>query len=196
MKTLILKYFVPFIVVCAAGPVLAGDEMKQISGWPEKQKKTAEQMIQKYGQPSGITASRLIWSDLDAPWEEMVIFREAVNHDFPMPHQDYLEQAVYYDVPADKIDELAAFDGSVIVYRTEGRMAARCDKEAANFLALNLAHDLITGEKDVEQARDEYAQAVQQMLSANTPQIMTALKFEPMSASRALSSDVAVIEMP
>ena len=38
-------------------------------------------------------------------------------------------------------DELAAFDGAVIVERTKGEMSARCDREAANVLALNLVSE-------------------------------------------------------
>lgn len=49
-----------------------------------------------------------------------------------MPHKDMLLQVIAYEVPADKFDDLAAFDGSVIAERTRGEIAARCDKEAAN----------------------------------------------------------------
>src|ERR1700730_5479015 len=47
---------------------------------------------------------------------------------------------------------LAVFDGSVLVDRTKGEMSARCEGEAANFLALNLADDIVHGRKDVESA--------------------------------------------
>ncbi|MEX2153654.1 MAG: hypothetical protein WD825_09970 [Gemmatimonadaceae bacterium] len=56
-------------------------------------------------------------------------------HSFPKPHTDLLEQFIDYRVPVDKYDELAAYDGSVIVERTKGEISARCDKEAMNFLA-------------------------------------------------------------
>lgn len=36
-------------------------------------------------------------------------------------------------------------------------MSARCHDEEANTLALNLMHDFVTGEKDIQQARDYYA---------------------------------------
>jgi hypothetical protein len=53
-------------------------------------------------------------------------------------------------VPPDKFDELAEYDGSVIVERTKGEIAARCDLEGANFLALNLAHEIVTGKRSVD----------------------------------------------
>lgn len=110
-----------------------------------------------------------------------------------MPHTDYLEQAVYLDVPADKMDELAAYDGSIIVYQTEGRVAARCDKQAANYLALNLAYDIINDEKSVEEARQAYADAIRQMQSGSTPELMRSLTFEPVSAEQAAKPDEALI---
>ncbi len=44
-------------------------------------------------------------------------------------------------------------------------MSARCDKEGANFLALNLAHDVATGRKTVEAARSYYAAAMKRFMS-------------------------------
>lgn len=60
--------------------------------------------------------------------------------------------ALRYEVPPAKFDDLAQYDGSVIVERTKGTMSARCDKEEANFLAPNLAHDIVRTNKTVAQA--------------------------------------------
>ena len=38
-------------------------------------------------------------------------------------------------------------------------ISARCDKEEMNFLALNLANDVATGNKTIEKARIYYAEA-------------------------------------
>lgn len=59
-----------------------------------------------------------------------------------------------YQVPLEKISELAKFDGSLIVERTKGEVISRCDMEAANFLALNMMHEIVTGNMTAEQARD------------------------------------------
>ncbi len=47
----------------------------------------------------------------------------------------------------DKYEDLAMFDGSVIVERTKDEISARCDKEEMNLLALNLANDVAAGKK-------------------------------------------------
>ncbi|MCO4755627.1 MAG: hypothetical protein KC478_14190, partial [Bacteriovoracaceae bacterium] len=82
-------------------------------------------------------------------------------HNFPMKHQDVLEQVVDYKAPkANQVADVWNYDGSVFLRRTSGEMAAMCDMEEANFLALNLANEIINGEKSVEEARIEYGQQI------------------------------------
>jgi hypothetical protein len=63
-------------------------------------------------------------------------------------------------VPPERFDELAQFDGSVIPNRTKGELSAFCDAEEANFLALNLANEIIRGKRSVRDARRYYAEAM------------------------------------
>lgn len=133
-----------------------------IAAWKSKPQEVARKMLAKYGQPHEATAARLIWHG-NGPWKRTELVNEEIPHLFPKPHHDMLFQAISYRVPPDKFDELAAYDGSVIVERTKGELAARCDMEEANFLAVNLAHDIVTGKKGVEAARKFYAEAMREM---------------------------------
>lgn len=142
--------------------------LPDLSGWHEAAQQAAQSMVEKYGQPDGTTDNMLIWHD-NGPWERTIIYREAVQHDFPTPHPDVLEQTISYDVPVDMFDDLAQYDGSVIAERTKGVLSARCDKEAANFLALNLAHDIVNGERTVEEARSFYADTMQAVFNDEEP---------------------------
>ncbi len=128
-----------------------------IADWPATPKDVAQKTIAKYGPPAEATSRILRWRN-NGPWERTILYREEVPHNFPMPHTDLLEQVIKYRVPPDKFDELAAYDGSVMVERTKGELAARCDKEEMNFLALNLANDIVTEKRSVEEARQFYAQ--------------------------------------
>ncbi len=74
-----------------------------------------------------------------------------------------MQQFIDYKAPASINDELAAYDGSVVLERTTGEMSARCDKEAANFLALNLADDIVTGKRSVQEARNMYGEQIMAM---------------------------------
>jgi hypothetical protein len=128
----------------------------EYSNWSEASKKAVDYMKKKYGEPNEKTASMMIWHN-NGPWKRSVVYAKEFKHDFPMPHTDVLEQTIDYKVPVGKYSAMALYDGSVVCSRTFGEISARCDKEPMNFLALNLAHDIIRGEKDIEAARNFYA---------------------------------------
>lgn len=142
-----------------ATPTLADMDSVQtiIEDWPAMSKKSAHQMIDKYGPPNEAIPSRVIWYN-NGPWKRTIVYRDEVPHHFPNPHSDVIEGFIDYRVPPEKMSELAAFDGSVIVERTKGEVSARCDMEAANFLALNVMHDIVTGKLTVEEARKLYSE--------------------------------------
>ena len=110
----------------------------------------------------------LVWHD-NGPWKLSILYRDEVPHDFPKPHTDLLEQFVDYRVPTDTFDELAAYDGSVIVERTKGEISARCDKEEMKFLALNLADDIVKGRRTVADARAFYAKTAMAAMQGEKP---------------------------
>lgn len=87
-----------------------------------------------------------------------MVYRHEIPHNFPQPHTDVVENFIDYHVPPEKFSELAKFDGSVIVERTAGEVSARCDMEAANFLALNMMHEIVTGKLTVDEARKTYSE--------------------------------------
>ncbi|HVK97010.1 MAG TPA: hypothetical protein VM368_04290 [Flavisolibacter sp.] len=147
-----------------------------ISGWDAKTQEVASTMMSKYGAPNEVTGTMLVWHN-NGPWKKTIIHKEPVQHLFPMPHVDLLEQFVNYSVPADKFDELARYDGSVVVARTVGEISARCDKEEANFLALNLAHDIATSKRSVEDARSYYARAIKEMMQGKMDPYLQKLHF-------------------
>lgn len=160
---------------------MASTESKTIdeilSDWPGYSRKTAETLLEKYGQPDEATSRRLVWHD-NGPWKRTILHREGPTHEFPVPHKDYLEQYVDYRVPPEKFDELARFDGSVHPDRTRGELGASCHQEGANFLAVNLAHDVVADEKTVDEARDEYAKLMMKGKAGGSPRYMQDLQFE------------------
>ncbi len=74
-----------------------------------------------------------------------------------------MQQWIDYKAPAERYDDLAMYDGSVVSERTAGEISARCDKEGANFLALNLANDIVTGKRAVDDARKMYGEQIMAM---------------------------------
>ncbi len=154
-----------FGLFCASSIVLAQDTMSTMSAdniigkWPADAAKAAKKVVEKYGQPDTASGAMLVWHN-KGPYKRITATRTPDMHRFPVPHPDSMEQTVRYRVPVDKIDDLARFDGSVTVDRTRGEMAARCDLEGNNNLALNLAHDIVTGKRTVAEARAYYGRAI------------------------------------
>jgi hypothetical protein len=127
-----------------------------IETWPDQSREPAKLVIDKYGEPAEATESCLIWHGV-GPWKRVVASKAFYKHEFPAPHEDSVESFIDYRVPPESFTPVAAFDGSVIVERTAGEVSARCHDEEANMLALNLMDDIVTGRKDVGEARSYYA---------------------------------------
>lgn len=126
-----------------------------LAGWPMKQRDAGMMMVQKYGEPDVMGDRMMTWMN-EGPYTKIVLMRDEVQHNFPMPHVDFLAHTVKHAVPADKVNDLFMFDGSLWVHRTRGEMTAECDLEAHNLIALNLGHDVAMGRKTVAQARADY----------------------------------------
>lgn len=129
-----------------------------IADWPKAPRMAAEQMVEQYGPPNEATPTKLFWYG-NGMWKRTVLTSDEIVHNFPTAHTDFLTQYIDYDVPIEKFDDIAAFDGSCLLDRTAGEAAARCDSEAMNILTLNLMHDIVTGNKSVDQAREAYAES-------------------------------------
>lgn len=155
-----------------------GQASQIIENWPEESREAAKLVIEAHGEPAEATESQLTWFNV-GPWKRIVATRTFYKHDFPAPHIDAVESVIDYRVPPEKFAELAAFDGSVVAERTAGEVSARCHDEQANFLALNLMHDIVTGAKTVEEARSYYAKEFADFRRKQPTPYMEGLRFTP-----------------
>ena len=152
------------------------DAAGYMQDWPKESREAAQLVIDKYGEPSEASESELIWHR-PGPWKRMVATKAFYKHDFPTPHIDAVESVIDYRVPPEKVRAVAEFDGSVIVERTAGEVSARCHDEEANFLALNLMHDIVTGRRSVSEARRHYAREFLDYRRKQPTPYMQGLKF-------------------
>ena len=163
-----------------------------MASWPASARMAAADMMKKYGPPQEVTATMIKWHN-NGPWKYTMISKNETQHRFPVPHLDVMEQGINYRVPAAMFDDLAAYDGSVTADRTQGLLAARCDKEGANFLALNLAHDIVMKRKSVVAARAYYGRAIATFLkNGRMDPYMQRLQFTPPRGQTA-DPDIAVL---
>lgn len=158
-----------------------------VAQWPAMSRSAAHEILQKYGPPNEAIASRLIWYN-NGPWKRTIVYRDEVPHNFPNPHSDVVESFIDYRVPPEKFSELARFDGSVIVERTKGEVSARCDMEAANFLAINLMHQIVTGKLTADAAREAYSEMSSAYVLNRTAPYAEAFQFE-LPQTRTADSD-------
>lgn len=75
--------------------------------------------------------------------------------------------------------------------RTAGEIAARCDMEAMNILTLNLAHEIVTEKRSVEDARQHYAeQASAYVMDRKAPYVEKLLFDVPDGATADLDESI------
>ncbi|HET6244707.1 MAG: hypothetical protein H0V01_02640 [Bacteroidetes bacterium] len=151
---------------------------EHVKDWPGTANEAAQAMLEEYGVPDEITNYRLIWHN-KGDFRETIVYREEIDHNFPMPHKDVLEQSINYDLPSEKLAEIANYDGSIIIKRTKGIMSATCDKEPMNYLALNLAHEVATGKRSPESARDFYTKTATDFMRGKKNKYTKKLMFIP-----------------
>lgn len=158
---------------------MAGNDARGVVGdWPEASREAARLVLDTYGEPDEVTPTRLTWHG-PGPWKRMIASRDFHEHHFPAPHTDSVESVLDYAVPPEKVAMLAQFDGSVVVDRTRGEVSARCHDEQANFLALNLMHDVVSGQRGVDDARAHYAKEFLDHRRGEPTPYMDGLRFEP-----------------
>ncbi len=163
-----------------ASPRQAPMDVAKVTGmlasWPDNPKDAAMKLMSKYGGPNEATASTLTWYN-NGPWKRTILFRDEIPHEFPKHHTDFLQQFIDYRVPTGKFSDLAKYDGSVICERTKGEISARCDKEEMNMLALNLANDIVTGKRNVSEARKFYGMAAMAFMKGEAPPYTQSFQF-------------------
>lgn len=146
------------------------------SGWPESSALAAKDMIAKYGNPTETTSESLIWRNF-APFKAIIVHKAVYSHRFPLLHQNSLEHIVDYKAPMNKIDDVWRYNGSIVLNRTKGEMSSFADNEAMNILALNLAHNVLTGRMGSEAARVTYGKETLNFMNGNKTAYTQVLNF-------------------
>ncbi|MBI3289253.1 MAG: hypothetical protein HYZ74_07020 [Elusimicrobia bacterium] len=142
-----------------------------VSGWPKAEGKTARAILEKYGAPAEVFADKLVWRD-NGYWKTTIVHA----------HRDAggsLQQSVTYDVPPGKDADLSAISASLKVSRAGKELLATGDSEEANFLAVNLADEVIRGIRSAGDAREFYRKTIDLASSGKSSPYMQGLLFIP-----------------
>ena len=128
-----------------------------VQRWPERVQRLAKAMTEKYGVLSAFSDKELVWAN-HAPWKRIILHRNGVTPSqigkaVAAGDKDHLEQVISYRVPEDKIADLKKFDRRIKVNRAAGELSSVADSESMNCLNLNLADDIVKGQRRVQDAR-------------------------------------------
>jgi hypothetical protein len=148
-----------------------------IRDWPERARLIAQVMFDEYGQPNRMSSEALVWFN-NGPWQKTIVYRKALPNPPGLQGEIYLEQSVGYEVPDDKIGALKRFDRRVSVDKTKGVLSCRSASERLNFLALNLADDIVNYRRSVKDARDFYRRALRLSMAGKTIMYLDTLLFQ------------------
>lgn len=156
----------------AASALLAreAEARRVLSDWPVISQTTAEAIIEKYGPPDLAIPDRLSWYD-NSPWKITTVYRN------PFEHIDVLEQTIGYTVPQDKAPALAKLDVALRLSRDRRELSATSESEETNFLALNLADEVVRERKSPEEARAFYLKTVLQWNAGKSSPYLKELRF-------------------
>jgi hypothetical protein len=162
--------------VTAVPAIAAVDARDGVKSWPEMTKKAALALIDKYGQPDEASDKCVAWND-KVPWARVVVNRDMVRDGSAQP--DFIENSVWYKVPARKRAALEEFDGSLAFDKMTGMLSARSASEENNILALNLADEIIRGKQGAASAKSFEGQTLLMTQTGKSSDYTHQLLFSP-----------------
>ncbi len=140
-------------------PEAAAWAQKNLAGWPKLSIGLASDLITQYGLPKESTAHELTWYD-NGPWKRTVLHGRRSSTTFPTRTKTFSSRPSTTASPVGKIADLVKYDGSLVVDRTRGELTVHCNNEESNTLTLNIADDIVKGDRSVEQALAYHAQVI------------------------------------
>src|SRR5205823_5261256 len=98
--------------------------------------------------PDEATVDSLAWND-KGDWARIEVFRNGRNKIAGVIAKDYVENTLRYRVPEGKAGLLRSFDESLIIDSYRETLSACGRSEENNTLTLNLADEIVKGNRDV-----------------------------------------------
>ena len=170
---------------CASVPPQTAAERRSlteavIADWPEGSRLTAARLLDSYGLPSRIDLDRLVWYGR-GDWKRTVLWEKA-PYIYGGTAAGELEQTVAYSAPEDKAAALSVLGGRVRASRDGTELSAYSSSEELNFLALNLADEVLRELRDPQDVDSFYERAVRLRDAGKSSAYMQRLLFLPAAA--------------
>jgi hypothetical protein len=156
-----------------------------IRNWPRRSRAVASFMIEKYGEPNAFDANSLVWYN-NGQWRKTVVYRRSPRDNKGSRGDDILEQSISYNVPDDKISALKSFDDRIKFDKEKGELSSLSENENYNYLALNLADEIVGGKLSPGEALDDYRKTIRLSESGKNSELMYGFSFPLMIESKEL----------
>ena len=147
-----------------------------IRNWPRRSRAVASFMIKKYDEPNSSDANSLVWYN-NGQWRKTVVYRRPPRNVAGSRGDDILEQTISYDVPDDKIAALRSFDDRIKFDKGKGELSSRSENENYNYLALNLADEIVRGKRSPDEALDDYRRTIRLSESGKNSELLYGFSF-------------------
>ena len=149
---------------------------------PDWENRSLNMMVEKYGRPDRVETNRVVW-EKKGPWKRIVVWDDmGVGLGLGQMGKvadNNIEEILAYMVPEDKRRAVEDFSGRLKVSADGAQLSARSFSEERNFLALNLADEIIRGVKTPAEAK-AFDAATLQLADAGKPSpYMKGLLFQP-----------------
>ena len=141
------------LLLATAGSLFARET--SVEAWPLRSRTLVRALVEEYGIPNRLNEVEVVWYD-NGPWRKTVVHRDSWSRLLGIRDNDNLEQIIGYRVPGDKIRSLKRFGRRIEFDKAGGELSSRAESQGLNYMALNLANEIITGTRTVEDARDFY----------------------------------------
>ncbi len=155
-------------------PAATNIARRAIADWPDGSRLLAGAIIEECGAPDEVEPAQLTWLRAP-PWKKIIVFRDALTRG----HPGGLRRTLAYRVPLRAWRALGAFGHGVEYDAVNGLLSARTDSEETNYLALNLADEVVRERLSASEASAFYDLTLNLLISGKTSSYATRLRFKP-----------------
>jgi hypothetical protein len=146
-----------------------------VKRWASPSAAVASRLLEEYGTPDDVTPNRITWNRRGA-WKRTVVWNRKPIYLAPVDLA-VMKQTVDYRLTPEFAAELLAFSGSLEIDLEHGELSSRASREEINYLTLNLADEIVRGEKSVAQAQTAFVRQLRLAAAGKTTSYMTGLLF-------------------
>ena len=138
-----------FVGACASFPRDIAQGM--VNSWSPASAAAARQLIDEYGTPNEISRNRLTWNRRGA-WKRTVVWNRKPVALAPVDLA-VMKQTIDYPLTPEQARTLTGFSACLEIDPARGELSSRAGREEINFLLVNLAGEIVRGERTVAEAQ-------------------------------------------